>query len=274
MNPPKKMLEKSHHASRGWLCLACFGLLLCLVGCGEPEGPQQKPLKEVLKVYCGSGLRPVVSELLRRFELEHKVEIQAWYAGSEVLNRRIFFEEGPDIFIPGNDKYLDNLDDAGLLARRVAFCQFVPAIMVQNGNPKNVKGLKDFLRPELKYGLGHPNACAIGRVSQQIFKKNKLPTEDITSRADLLSLTVRELSLKVADGTLDMAICWNALARYDEKRLESIALKDRNNVISAVAVGLLKTSELKQKANRLLEYLNSADAQQLLKGYGYSPVER
>jgi len=89
-----------------------------------------------------------------------------------------------------------------------------PLLAVQPGNPKGVRSIQDLTRPGLKLGMGDPDACAIGRTSNQILAKNNLATEDIKKNLAFSSLTVNELGMQIQAKSLDAVIFWDAIAQY------------------------------------------------------------
>ena len=145
-----------------------------LFGCergDQPVGQAGSTAGEML-LYCGAGLRPVAEALIEAFEAGHDVKIVADYAGSEVLLSKIRLVRKGDLYMPGDKHYVDQAAADEMILSQTSVCYFVPTILVQKGNPRQIEDLDDLARPGLKIGLGDPQACAIGRKTQQIFEKN------------------------------------------------------------------------------------------------------
>ncbi|HIE29592.1 TPA: hypothetical protein EYP66_20165 [Candidatus Poribacteria bacterium] len=79
----------------------------------------------------------------------------------------------------GDVSWIDLLEAAGLVASKHTVCSFIPAILVKNGNPKNIKSLKDIVKPGIRLGLGVPEVLPIGKIAIRIFEKNKIKMEEV-----------------------------------------------------------------------------------------------
>ena len=118
--------------------------------------------------------------------------------------------------MPGDKLYVDLAAEQGLILSRKRICYFVPTILVQKGNPKNISGLRDLVRPGVRLGLGNPEACAIGGISKKILEKNDIPWPDIERNLLFQSATVSELGMQIQAQSLDAVIVCDAVAVYYE----------------------------------------------------------
>ena len=159
--------------------LLAFGLVIGISGCGkEPAARPDEQEKPVLMLFCGAGIQLPVSELVEEFSRSHRCRIDADYAGSEVLLSRIRLKKKGDLYMPGDQSYLDIAAKAGMIESEKVACYFVPAILVAKGNPRRISTLRDLTGAGIRLGLGDSSACAIGRQSRKVFAKNSIPWED------------------------------------------------------------------------------------------------
>jgi molybdate transport system substrate-binding protein len=237
--------------------------VLATFGCTREAARQPR-----LLLYCGAGLRPAVAEIAKEFGRRHGVTVECDYAGSEVLVSRIKLSGRGDLYMPGDVYYVDRADEEGLIASKKTVCYFVPVILVRKGNPKNVRTLVDLTRPDVKVGLGDPKACAIGRIASKIFAKNPIPEEDV--HVKFRSLTVSELGNHIQVGTLDAVIVWDAVAAYFAEHGQVVPIPRRQNVISTVAVGVLRSSEQPEPAAALVEFITSDRGREILNRHHYT----
>ncbi len=156
----------------------------------------------------------MADDLIGVFASTHHVKIVTDYAGSEVLLAKMRLVHKGDLYLPGDRYYVDQAVQAGMILSQTPVCYFVPMILVQKGNPKNVQSLRDLTRPGLKIGLGDPQACAIGRETRQLLDKNGIAWPDIEKNVAFQSLTVNELGLQIQAKALDAVIVWDAIAQY------------------------------------------------------------
>lgn len=245
-----------------------FGLVVLLaavaplVGCGDR--------RTTLLLYCGAGIRPPVAEAVEEFQRRHGVRVECDYAGSEVLLSRIKLSGRGDLYLPGDVYYIEQATEAGLVKSNRAVCYFIPVILVQKGNPKNIRSLADLVRPDIKLGLGDPEVCAIGRKSKKIFAKNDIAEAEIEPSVKFRSTTVNELIGNVKLRALDAAIVWDGVAANVAEETDIVRIPPEQNVISTVAVGVLESSTNPELAARFVEFLASEQGREIFKKHHYS----
>ncbi len=242
----------------GSLLLA--GLVLVAAGCGA----------EPLRIYCGAGIRPPVAELAEEFERRQGVEVAMDYAGSEVLVSRIKLSGRGDLYMPGDAHYVDLAAEQGLIASQHDVCYFVPVILVQEGNPKEIHSLEDLARPGIKLGLGDEKACAIGRTCRLIFEKNGLDLQAVERNVAFRSLTVNELGNHIKLDALDAVIVWDAVAAYFADHGDVVPIPAEQNVISTVAVGVLKSTQHPDLAARFVDFITSEEGRAVFRKHHYT----
>lgn len=232
-----------------------------IAGCGSRT-------KELL-LYCGAGIRPPVDELVELFRRDYGVRIAVDYAGSEMLLSTIRLARRGDLYMPGDRHYIEQAEQENMILSHRAVCYWVPTILVQKGNPKNIHGLEDLFQGGLKLGLGDPNACAIGRVTQQIFAKNNIAWEDIKEYVAYQSLTVNELGMQIQARALDAVIVWDAMARYYSQYGDQVPIAPDKNVVSTVDIGVLTFTKQKELAEKFVDFATGASGREIFQKYQY-----
>jgi len=172
--------------------------------------------------------------------------------------------------MPGDVHYVEQADQEGLVGESRTVCYFIPVILVQKGNPKNIQTLQDLTRPDVSVGLGDPEACAIGRKCRKLFEKNGLSDEQLAENIKFRSLTVNELGDKVKLGSLDAVIVWNAVAAYFADSTDVVTIPRAENVISTVAVATLKSSNHPDLAQQFLEFITSDEGKAIFAKHHYA----
>ena len=245
-----------HHSS--------FIILFCFVGCSPAPAPDR------LLLYCGAGIRPPVAELAEAFGARHGVTVEVNYAGSDMLLGRIQVSGQGDLFMPGDEYYIQRAKAQGLVASTKTACYFVPVILVQKGNPKNIHSLADLARPGLRLGLGDPQACAVGRAAAAILVKDKTLQAGVERNAEFASVTVSELANHVKLGHLDAAIVWDATAAYVSDDADAIPIPPGQNVVSTVAVSVLTSSQRPALAGKFAEFVASPEGREVFRRHHYT----
>jgi len=241
-----------------------------LLGCKaeKPEG-SDSAAKELL-LYCGAGIRPPVQQLTELFEREHGVKIVIDYAGSEVLLSKIKLARRGDLYMPGDEYYVNQAAKEGMILSQKTVCYLVPIILVRKGNPKNITQLKDLLQPGLRLGLGDAKVCAIGRITKQVFAKNNIAWEDVEKNLAFQSMTVNELGLQIQAGSLDAVIVWDAIARYYGEHGTEVSIPAGRNVISTVEVGVLSFTRNRSRAEEFVEFVTSQRGGDIFRKHNYT----
>lgn len=235
-------------------------------GCDSKEFGQAK---EML-VYCGAGIRPPVAELAETFGRENNVNMVTNYAGSETLLSTIRLVRRGDIYMPGDKHYVEQAADEGMVYSHRSVCYFVPTILVQKGNPKNIHGLDDLLSTGVKLGLGDAKACAIGRKTKKIFTKNNIAWADVEKNLKFQSLTVNELGMQIQTEALDAVIVWDAIARYYEGHGQQVPIPVKENVISTVDIAVLKFTKERELAEKFVEFVASKRGRDIFIKHNYT----
>lgn len=249
-----------------WIAFILAGLL---IGCDRNSSQRQAAGKKELMLYCGAGIRPPVAELAQIFSREHGVKVVTDYAGCEVLISKITLRRQGDLYMPGDKYYVDQAAAKGMILAQKVVCYFVPVIMVQKGNPRNIQTLSDLTKPGIKLGLGDERACAIGRISQKIFEKNHIPPSALEKNLAFRSLTVNELGLQIEAGSLDAVIVWDAIAQYYPETAQQIPIPPAQNVISTVDIAILRFTENQELAKKFVDFVCSEPGRAVFKKHHY-----
>ena len=172
--------------------------------------------------------------------------------------------------MPGEKWYVEEAAKDGLVLSEKNVCYFVPVIIVQKGNPKNLRTLADLVRPGVRLGLGNPQSCQVGRASEQIFDKSGIAKEAVAKNLAFQSVTVSELGIQVTVGQLDAAIVWDATAAFYTDKADAIAISPAENVISNVAAAVLKCSGQPLQAQAFVDFMLSPDGQAIFRKHQYT----
>jgi molybdate transport system substrate-binding protein len=223
-----------------------------------------------LLLYCGAGIRPPVAEIVDVFSRRHGVKIECNYAGSEVLLSTIKLSGLGDLYMPGDEYYVEQAAKEGLVAASDTVCHFVPVILVRKGNPQNITSLADLKRPGVKVGLGDPEVCAIGRLVSRIFAKNGISEEEVNRNVRYRAMTVNDLGEKIKLEVLDAVVVWDAIAALFAEDGEVVPIPQDQNIVSTVAVGVLRSSAQPELAQQFVALLTSPEGKAIFRKHHYS----
>ena len=251
--------------------VSLFLVMFCVtvVGCDRKDGGDGSSEAKELLLYCGAGISPPVDEVVNAFFSGYGVKVVPDYAGSEVLLSKIKLSERGDLYMPGDRYYVGQAEEAGLILSRSSVSYWVPTILVQKGNPKNISGLEDLLKPGVRVGLGDPKACAIGRTTWQILARSGITRQDLDENLLYQSLTVNELGMQIQARSLDAVIVWDAMAVYFSQYGDQAPIPLEDNIVSTVDVGVLKFTKNRALAENFVAFLTSEEGRAIFAKHKY-----
>ncbi len=223
-----------------------------------------------LSLHCGTGLRLAMEDAVKAFEKKTGAKIEVGYQLSSTLITAIRLKQAGDLYMPGDVGYLDMLATDGSIEDRRTIARFVPVIIVGKGNPKNIAALTDLIKPGVRLGLGNPKACQAGRLCEQLWAKNNIDPAAIQARTVYSPMTVKELGAKVRTNSIDAAIVWDAVAVEFAKDVDIVEIPPEQNILSHVAIGLLKYSQNKPLARQFMDWLAGPEGRSIFRRHRYT----
>ncbi len=236
--------------------------------------------KITLYVLSGAGLMKPMNELIQQFQQRYGVKVVVDYGGSGEIFAKLKMGQG-DVFVPGSYYYAEQAlkDNFIIPSTLVNITKHIPVIGVPVDNPANIHNLTDLLKPGFKIAIGDPRACAIGKVTYKIFKKNGLwdKFEEKMKRGEvILAPTVNQLLLYLVTGQVKAAIIWEDLATWSQAhgKVKIIEIPPSKNIIktipAAVTVYAEKNGKLKI-AEEFVKFISSSEGLKIWEKWGFKP---
>ena len=224
-----------------------------------------------VRLYAGAGLRKGIEKLIEAFKTDTGIVVDPDFGGSGIILTRVQMNKDGDLFMPGDISWVQILQDkTGQIESMTPISYFVPVIVVDKGNPKNIRTVKDFYRDDVSVGLGRADACQVGKVSTKILSNYDLDRSSLEHKE---SLTVNEIGVWVKMKDVDAGIVWTAIAANMSDSVETIPIPADKNAISKIVVGLLKKSKNKSAAQKFIDFMKSDKGQRILNDNGYQTEE-
>jgi sulfate/thiosulfate transport system substrate-binding protein len=186
---------------------------------------------------------------------------------------------------------IDTLVDAGLVDRnwnrqsyRGIVHRSVVVFVVRDGNPKNIKGWNDLLRPGVE--VITPNPFTSGGARWNIMAAygawRRTGKSDKQAQANLLKLfrnvsvqdkSARESLQTFVSGKGDVLLAYENEALFARSRGQNLQFTiPRSTILIENPVAVLKASPNKAKAEAFLRYLRFPEPQRVFARNGYRPV--
>jgi molybdate transport system substrate-binding protein len=184
----------------------------------------------------------------------------------------------PDVYTAGKSK-IDQMP--GYFSRTAAYAYNGLAIMVQKGNPKGVKGLKDLGRGDVRVSMPNPEWEGIGKRIEEAYvkagtetlRKAIMETKVKDSSTYLTQIHHRQSPMRILYNQSDAAPVWYSEVYYQkmiEHPVELIEVPDSENISATYVAGQLKNAPHTQAANDFMDFLVSPAAKAIYKKYGFA----
>lgn len=191
-------------------------------------------------------------------------------------NMRITLQ--PDVYTAGKNR-MDAMKDYFTDTAVYAFNKL--AIMVQKGNPKNIKGLQDLGRMDVRVSMPNPEWEGIGKRIEEAYTKAGgealktaiMQTKVADSTTFLTTIHHRQTPMRIMYGESDAAPVWYSEAYYQEMinhPVEMITIPEKENIHATYIAGLMKTAPHQKAAQDFLHFLTSDAAKSVYKKYGFT----
>lgn len=183
----------------------------------------------------------------------------------------------PDVFTAGKSRIGEMKSD---FTRTEEYAQNRLAIMVLQGNPKNITGLKDLGNKDTRVSMPNPEWEGIGKRIEEAYIKaggNDLKTIIMETKVKdsttfLTQIHHRETPLRILTGNSDAGPVWYTEAYYQQMihhPIEVIEIPDSENIHATYVAGQLKDAPHQKAAKDFMNFLVSPVAKAIYKRYGF-----
>jgi len=234
-------------------------------GAGESSGPQ-------LVLHSGAGLRRVVSPLTAAFKRQSGIRVKPNYAGGGQLVGQLATHCRGELFMAGAERYADLIIEKGVAdpQTKEIVAYFVPVILVQKENPKDIRSIQDFTRDGVRLGFGDERCCAVGGKTLKILRKNDIPLSEVRPNIVYKGKTVNELGVALETGGVDAVVMWRKNAANFTDAGDIVTIPLEKNVISPVPVVRLRCCEHPGAASRFIEFASGPGGRKIWKRKGFT----
>ena len=219
-------------------------------------------------VFSAAGLMKPMEEIAKNFEDETDIKVNIQFNASGVLMNQIKTAKQGDIYIAADSWYVNQLFKENMLTKRNIIAKHTPVIIVPKENTNNINDFSDILLPNKKIIIADKSA-AIGKVTQEIFEKNKI-TEEIQKNIISNAETVNKVKMYILLKQADAGIVWKANYFENSEELKMIKIPEEKNIIKDISIGKLKFSKNPEEAEKFLDYITSPKGKNIFQEYGYN----
>jgi molybdate transport system substrate-binding protein len=227
-----------------------------------------------LLIFAGAATVPPTTKAARAFEQKTGVKVDVVFGGSGYVLSQMKLARRGDLYFPGSSDYMEiaKRDGFVLPGTEKIIVYTVPAINVQKGNPHNIKGLKDLLKPGLRVAIANPEGVCVGAYAVEIFEKELTAAEREQLKANIRNYTgsceqtATAISLKLADAVVG----WRVFQYWDPERIETIPLPaDQIPRIGYIPIAISKFSKQPKLAQQFIDFVTGPEGQAIYAKYSY-----
>lgn len=184
----------------------------------------------------------------------------------------------PDVFTAGKSQ-IDQMQ--AQFTRTEVYAYNNLAIMVRKGNPKNVKGLKDLGRRDVRVSMPNPEWEEVGRRIEDAYvkaggeslKKAVMETKVKDSTTFLTQIHHRQTPMRILYNQSDAAPVWYSEVYYQKMighPADLVKIPDSENINSTYIAGQMKDAPHAQAAKEFVDFLVSPAAKAIYQKYGFT----
>jgi len=242
-------------------------LLAGISGCTAEE-------PDTITAFCGSASKPAMEEAAAALREKTGIEIYLNFSGSGTMLSQMKISESGDLYIPGSPDYMAIAERDGVVdpASVKIIAYLVPAILVQEGNPKNIQTLSDLAKPGIEVGIGNPESVCVGLYAYEIMEHSNLLEKivpNIVTHAESCSKTATLVALKSVDAILG----WRVFGSWHDN-IQVVFLEPEQLPRLAYIPGAISTyTQDRESAEKFLDFLVSPEGQEIFAKWGYIATE-
>lgn len=257
--------QRAHHFAR-YLAARDAGLAhYKKFGFQPVEGDAWSETPE-LTLYAGSMLRPALEATITAFEEREGVRVTRVYNGCGILVAQMKAGQVPDAYFACDSEFMSQV--SGFFPAPTSISQNELVILVQKGNPLNIRSLKDLTAPNLRVGVGHEKQCAMGWITQRTFDESGLKVE-LMKNVTVQTPTGDMLVNQMRSGSLDAAVAYLSNAAGSAEHLDAIRIQGLPCSVATQPYAVAKDSPHKQLGERLLAAIQAETSQKRFASEGF-----
>lgn len=261
------------------LVLGAGGCSKAETGTGDTDaaskaGPTDMQEAVDLHIQAAASLKDALNEVTEAYSAQHpEVTFTINYDSAGNLQAQIEQGAPADIFIPAAKKYMDSLEEAGLLldGTRTDVLSNSLVVVVPKGRASGIKSLADLASAELEVvALGDPESVPAGKYALQAMEAAGV--KDSVMEKAILGKDVRSVLTYVETGDADAGVVYRSDALISTAVDTACTIDPSMHEPVVYPAAVIKTSREHKAAQAFIEHLTSPQAQAVFEKFGFSSV--
>ena len=255
---------------KGLYLLWSYGAFFLLIACYSNSNNKPTP-STTIKVAAAASTQPVLQALQELYQQQHAVQFENYVQASGKLTAQIEQGAAIDIFLSADSLYPAYLQEQGRTARpSVVYARGTLALWSRDKPLGAGQNWSNFsLLPSERLVLADPKAAPYGKLAQQALQAagvaQSMPTQLVYGQ------NIEQVNLYLYNELVDFGLtAHSSLLHPKLKGKGHFLLLPHYQLPQAVALIQPLEGEVSKAAQQFYEFLQSAEAQQVLLDYGYA----
>jgi accessory colonization factor AcfC len=225
-----------------------------------------------LHVFSAGAVAPPIKKCAEEFKAKFGTEFEFTVGKAENLIEEIAETKKGDLLTCGSEFVLDHAQLKGLILKetRKSLGSRTSAILVQKGNPRNVKSMFDLAKKGMRVGVS-VSGCLTG-VWDDLATKAGF-TEQIRKNTVAYADGCGELMSFINKKKVDAVLGWDAFKNLNKETMDRIELPKDLQVHRSTAIGVITYSTNKELAKEFIDFLMSERGKRIYEEYGWYHAE-
>jgi len=218
-------------------------------------------------VFAATSLTDAFNKIGAGFEKANPgVTVKFNYNGSSSLATSINQGAPADVFASAAPANMTTVTDAGnAVGTPKIFASNTAEILVEKGNPHNVKSVSDLANPAIKVVVCAPEVPC-GAVAQEVFKNAGVTVKPVSQETNVGGVVT-----KVTLGEADAGIVYVTDAKENEAKATGVPIPANQNATTEYPIVQVKDAPNATAADAFISYVLGPDGQQVLASFGFMP---
>jgi molybdate transport system substrate-binding protein len=253
--------------------IAITVLAMTLVGCSNGQATKEeitdsKEKKEIV-ISAAASLKESMEEIKKVYEEKNDVNLTFNLGASGSLQKQI--EEGApvDIFISAGEKQFQALEDKDIIesGSKRDIVENELALIVNNEYKDKIKSIDDLDNLDGYMALGEVGTVPVGQYAEEALSYyNKWNT--VESKI-VFAKDVKQVVSYVESEEAVCGVVYKSDAVHIKNSVVATTFDTSSHKKIIYPGGVIKTSEVKEEANKFLEFLNSNESKEIFDKYGF-----
>ena len=233
----------------------------------EPENGHQR---EIL-IYSGTTMLKPLLEIRDLIEARENCRIKITYGGSGHLLKSVEVNRLGDIFFPGNDSYIKDLVEKGVVKESILVGYNQVGLFVQPGNPKQISSdLHNLLNKQFRVVIGSAEAGSIGGETEKILSRAGI-YQEVVDNALFMTTDSKGLAMAIKNKDADLVLNWKAVNYMPRNigEMKFITISSKHVEKRPLVMGLLTYSRHPELARKIMQLAVSETGQDIFRKYGF-----